>query len=186
MRKFDTFCVLDNHSCNNDSFDFLVAFKKKDELINALNPFLELNNFINQSSDWLFGYLTYDLKNNIETLYSNNIDNQLFPKIHFFHPQIIIKIIKKCVIFLYDSNHTSHQIDQLFEEICQVEINKNCIDSIQIRSRVSKETYINNIIDIQKHLQAGDIYEMNYCQEFYSENVQLDPFRLFSNFNNMA
>ena len=88
LRDFDSFCLLDNNVSNNTSFDFLVAFKKEEELINSSDPFLDLERLINQSSDWLFGYLTYDLKNYIEALSSNNLDFQKFPLFIFLVPQL--------------------------------------------------------------------------------------------------
>ena len=88
LRDFDSFCLLDNNVSNNTSFDFLVAFKKEEELINSSDPFLDLERLINQSSDWLFGYLTYDLKNYIEALSSNNLDFQKFPIFIFLVPQL--------------------------------------------------------------------------------------------------
>ncbi len=186
LRKFESFCLLDNNFVSENSFDFLVGFKKKKELINSLNPFDDLNNFINKSRDWIFGYLTYDLKNDIEKLSSNNLDNQSFPSIHFFNPEIIIKVRKNNVIILHDSIYSANQIDKLFNEICKIKIKNRCIKSVKIKSRVNKEAYIKNIIDIKNHLQSGDIYEMNYCQEFYSENVKLDPFSLFAKLNKIS
>jgi len=186
LRKFDSFCLLDNNSFNKDPFDFLVAFKKKKELINSLNPFTDLDNFINESFDWLFGYLTYDLKNDIEHLSSNNLDNQLFPCIHFFIPEIIIKVKKKDVIILYDSIYTNHQIDNLFNEINKMKTVDRIMKPVEIKSRITREDYIKNIVDIKKHLQSGDIYEMNYCQEFYAESADIDPFFLFNELNNLS
>ena len=179
---------MDNHtlSCHNDSFDFLAAFNKKQELINPSNPFLELENLINESQDWLFGYLAYDLKNNIEELSSNNLDYQLFPRIHFFVPQIVIQVMKHDVVIFYDSSCSSMDIDVLFHEIIDIGIIEENIKSSKIKSRVSKKEYIDSIAEIKKHLQSGDIYEMNYCQEFYIDNLELDPFVLFTKLNNIS
>ncbi|MDY6799560.1 MAG: hypothetical protein SVX28_12690, partial [Pseudomonadota bacterium] len=37
--------------------------------------------------DWLFGYLTYDLKNELEALSSNNFDGLGFAALQFFVPE---------------------------------------------------------------------------------------------------
>ncbi len=186
-RNLSCFCFLDSNSTvNENEFDLLLAFNKKKELRNSQTPFIDLKNIINNNKDWLFGYLTYDLKNNTEKLYSNNLDFQLFPKSHFFIPEIIIKVQNHDVIILYDSNYSKSQIDRLFNEINQIKIVEQDIKKIKILSRVSKTRYIKNINSIKKHLQVGDIYEMNYCQEFYAENVDIDPFVLFSKLNNVS
>jgi para-aminobenzoate synthetase component 1 len=48
-----------------------------------------------------------------------------------------------------------------------------------IRSRISKEEYLNLIGKLQQHILAGDCYEINYCQEFFIESVSLDPLELY-------
>ena len=141
---------------------------------------------INVSNSWLFGYLTYDLKNSIESLNSNNLDFQLFPGMHFFSPSIIIKVKKNNVFISYNSIYPSEEIDNVFSSITDVVVKKTHISPIEIKARVSKEEYVKNILKIKNHLQSGDIYEMNYCQEFYAENINVDPFELFIKLNNIA
>ena len=186
MRSFDSFVFLDNHSIGDSKFDFLAAFNVKKVLIHSFDPFDDLDIFIDSCNDWIFGYLTYDLKNKIETLFSDNVDYQQFPNLHFFVPEIIIKVIKKSVVFLYDSKYLAEDIDRIFNKICELEIVETKISPIKIKARVSKEDYLKNILSIKNHLQKGDIYEMNYCQEFYCENIVLDPFMLFSKLNNIS
>ena len=128
----------------------------------------------------------YDLKNHIESLSSNNPDFQSFPLIHFFIPEIIIKVKRNDVVVLYESNYSTFEIDQLFFQISRVSILDKPIVSAEIKSRLTKSEYLKNIDAIKKHLQLGDIYEMNYCQEFYSENTSLDPFILFKELNNIS
>ena len=44
-----------------------------------------------------------------------------------------------------------------------------------IHNRVSKAQYLKRVNQIQNPILEGDIYELNYCQEFYTENVVIDP-----------
>ena len=187
LRGFSCFCFLDsNLQSDNDSFDFLAAFSHKKEFVNKEYPFVDLEKFINYSNDWLFGYFSYDLKNEIENLKSNNLDYQLFPSIHFFTPEIIIKVKRNTASILYDACFNQKEIDVLFNKICSIQVPILGVQSVKIKSRLSKKEYIDNVIAIKKHLQAGDIYEMNYCQEFYVDNLDLDPFLLFSKFNQIS
>jgi len=39
---------------------------------------------------------------------------------------------------------------------------------------------------ILKHIQRGDIYEVNFCQEFYAENSDIDPVKTFQNLNSIS
>jgi len=186
VRQFDTFCFLDNNTRNNKSFDFLVAFQKKQELINPINPFVDFEDMVSKNNNWLFGYFSYDLKNNIEALSSNNSDYQLFPKIHFFIPSVIIKVKNNDVDILYESTYSICEINDVFDQINTILVHDQKIKPIKIKSRVNKQEYINKVLEIKRHLQSGDIYEMNYCQEFYVENLQIDPFNVFIKLNNVS
>ena len=48
------------------------------------NSFSELKNFHSTYKDWMFGFLSYDLKNEIEDLTSENFDGIESPNLFFF------------------------------------------------------------------------------------------------------
>ena len=58
--------------------------------------------------------------------------------------------------------------------------------AVKIQQRISKEEYINSVHTIQEHIQAGDIYEMNFCQEFYVEDVTIDALTVFEKLNRLS
>jgi para-aminobenzoate synthetase component 1 len=59
--------------------------------------------------------------------------------------------------------------------------------NIQFQSRTSKENYIQNVIKLKEYIQRGDIYEVNYCQEFYAENVEINyPLDTYFKLNNIS
>ena len=122
-RRCTCFCLLDSNSDNIDNeFDFLFAFNKKTELLDSEQPFVDLKNIIENSYDWLFGYLTYDLKNSIENLSSNNVDCQSFPRLHFFVPSIVMQIKNNDLIILYDAKYSKSDINNLISEINHISI----------------------------------------------------------------
>ena len=49
--------------------------------------FEKLKEYQTNTNDWIFGYLTYDLKNDIENLKSKNYDGLEFPDLYFFQPK---------------------------------------------------------------------------------------------------
>ena len=53
------------------------------------NAFEDLKQYQQITKDWLFGYLAYDLKNDIEVVNSNNFDGLDFPELFFFQPKKI-------------------------------------------------------------------------------------------------
>ncbi|MDC0189301.1 anthranilate synthase component I family protein [Flavobacteriales bacterium] len=187
LSRYDCFCVLDtNQNLQKESFSFVAAFKKNIELTISNNIFADLDTFIDQNSDWIFGFITYDFKNQIEQLSSSNPDYQKFPLLHFFIPEIIINVLSNDVEILYASHYSLAEIKKIFNDICALNCAKKSNKSVAFKSRVSKEKYIANINSIKKHLQSGDIYELNYCQEFYADNVDLNPYQLFLDLNNQS
>jgi para-aminobenzoate synthetase component 1 len=51
------------------------------------NAFDDLNTYQQITKDWIFGYLSYDLKNDTEDLHSSNFDGLEFPDLFFFQPK---------------------------------------------------------------------------------------------------
>ena len=46
---------------------------------------------------------------------------------------------------------------------------------VTIQNRISKEEYIQTVQQLRQHILRGDCYEINFCQEFFAENAELDP-----------
>ena len=57
------------------------------ELHSTQNSLANFNTLFKDKKDWLFGFLSYDLKNELECLKSNNQDSFKFPHLHFFCPE---------------------------------------------------------------------------------------------------
>ncbi len=94
-KQFSIFCFLDNNKYNffSSSFECLLAAGTVQKLeMPAGNAFDALQQFKKDQQDWLFGHLSYDLKNQIENLSSGNLDKVHFPDIFFFVPQILLML----------------------------------------------------------------------------------------------
>lgn len=46
--------------------------------------------------------------------------------------------------------------------------------------RVNKERYIETVNKLLEHIKRGDIYEINYCIEFFAENAEINPYKVFN------
>ena len=66
--------------------DALKVLKAKDK------SFIKFNSFFNSNKDWMFGYMSYDLKNEIEDLLSENKDNIFADHISFFIPKYVLLV----------------------------------------------------------------------------------------------
>jgi para-aminobenzoate synthetase component 1 len=139
------------------------------------DTFESLKNAYNLEKDWLIGYLGYDLKNQLEDLQSNNQDRKGFYPAYFYIPKHLIHFQKGKVII---SSFTSP--DQLFSVINgRALIENETKHSINITAAVSKEEYIAHVKTIQEHIVSGDVYELNYCMEFYAQQVDANPAQLY-------
>lgn len=176
-------CFLDNNGYENypyHSQECLLAVGAREEFIADANSFEALKQFYEQKKDWLFGFFTYDLKNEIEHLQSNNYDNIQLPKIHFFQPKTVIQLDKNTVTIRSTAKPLS-----IFQAIQQTDFEFEKIDqSIDLTPRITKQQYLETIEKIKNHIIEGDVYEMNFCQEFYAEKAVINPLQVFHILNN--
>jgi para-aminobenzoate synthetase component 1 len=150
------------------------------------NAFEDLKSYQQITKDWLFGYLSYDLKNDTEDLQSNNFDGLNFPDLFFFQP-------KK--LFLLKGNQLEIQYlhicdDEFDEDIDEIKgslyKNDHPEPSIHIRQRISKESYVSKVGKMLGHIHRGDIYEANFCMEFYAEEAAISPIHKFLKLNEIS
>ncbi|MGB5988591.1 MAG: anthranilate synthase component I family protein [Marinifilaceae bacterium] len=181
-KAFDRSCIL--HSNGYESlksnylycdYGFIAGVGCREEIICNENAFESLKAFNKKTNDFLFGYLSYDLKNEIEDLTSENTDNLFFPALHFFIPEYVF-IYKDDIIELH--YHAQLDPSRIIEEIEAIEINFSKGES-NLQSRISKNEYLEIISKIKSYIKRGDIYEVNFCQEFYDENAEIDPYSVY-------
>ena len=150
--------------------------------------FEQLKEYQETTKDWIFGYLSYDLKNDLENLSSKNTDGLKFPDLYFFQPQKLILVGKDKVEFRY-LRMVDDEITSDFEEILQQELDAISPSSEEknevtpIKARISKEEYLKKVSEMLEHIHRGDIYEANFCQEFFAENRTINPAKVFQNLN---
>ena len=49
-----------------------------------------------------------------------------------------------------------------------------------------KEEYHKKVSKILEHINRGDIYEANFCQEFYAENATINPLEVYNHLNEIS
>jgi para-aminobenzoate synthetase component 1 len=138
------------------------------------NTFSKLAHFCNEyNNEWIFGHLGYDLKNEIEDLQSEHSNRIGFPDIYFFIPEV--------VLCLNDGKLTIHSIKtdpaEIFNEISEesfIPDKKPSQQNIHLSAVLTQEEYVNIIRTLQQHILRGDCYEINFCQEFFAENINID------------
>jgi para-aminobenzoate synthetase component 1 len=147
------------------------------------NAFEDLKQYQQTTKDWLFGYLSYDLKNDSEVLYSNNFDGLNFPDLFFFQPKKILAL-KGNQFEMHYLNMCDDEIEEDFEAIMKQCSKINVEHSkIAIQQRISKTDYISKVNTMLEHIHRGVIYEANFCMEFFAENAGINPLEKFQKLN---
>lgn len=190
--QYETFAFLDSNDFYKDNgiqkppiycqYDLVVgagcreSFNPGKQKFQSLKQFLELNN------QWYFGYLSYDLKNELEALESQNKDYQELPDLYGFIPEWVVVLQSGELTFYTDSEQ---EACRLWQELCQTAsacykgFTPPISEDIHFYSDLSREDYVERAKGLIDHIIAGDIYEVNFCQVFYSEDVGLDPVALY-------
>jgi len=183
--SFSTACIFDSNQYSDpySAFDLLISAGVKKEIkYSGKGSYSNLERFTIDNKSYLLGYFAYDLKNESEELFSKNPDYLNFPEFHFFLPEHII------VIRGNEVQIESDQADEIWKAINAFEISdlKSFAQNSQIKSRFTRNEYLDTVKEIQKHIQRGDIYEMNFCQEFYAENAIMKPLEIFLKLNQLS
>jgi para-aminobenzoate synthetase component 1 len=207
-KRFQTVCIFDSNSqANKNKFVYtskIIAVGSTQELIitEPKNALEQLQEFYDKRKGWLFGYLTYDLKNEIEHLYSENSDGLAFPILHFFAPQVVIQIDSEVVSVFYDDDFvTKKEVKDIYNmsvnppaPLSMVRLRspqaysgqtlfKGEIKKSNIKSKITKQEYLDSVNQLKQHIRKGDIYEVNFCQEFFAENVELNSIDIYEKLN---
>src|SRR5690606_20037347 len=141
------------------SYDLIVAVDAITSLkTDYHNSFEELTQYQQISKDWLFGYLSYDLKNDIEELKSENFDGLDFPELFFFQPKKLFLLkgsdLEICYLTMCDD-----EVDVDLQDIFAFENETENTALPEIKSRVSKADYLEKVGMMKHHISKGDIYE---------------------------
>ncbi len=150
------------------------------------NAFKNLKEFQSQVKDYLFGYLSYDLKNDIENLNSHNYDGLAFADLYFIQPKKILFLNGDELTLKYLSPYSKEleqDANQILDQIISSDNENASKKPLVIQSRITELEYHQKVQNILEHIHRGDIYEVNFCQEFYAEQAQINPLRVYQKLN---
>ncbi len=179
--RFNICCFLDNNKYDSayHTVECLLGVGVASSIAApAGNALQQLEQFRNEHNDWLFGHLAYDLKNETEAVTSSLPDYVGFPDLCFFVPLVVIEL-RSHSVHIGTLNNSANKV---WQEILgtEVVIKRTSVKSISVQQRFSRADYIAAIQQLQQHILRGDCYEINFCQEFYAEDVILDPLSTYS------
>ncbi len=151
-------------------FSRLIGIGKKVEITSSNKQSLpKLHKWLAEQQDLVLGYISYDAKNLLENLTSESNDSIGFPVFHFFVPETVV---------IENEGHLtvlSHLNELNFCESPKL----GHIEIGDPKKLISRGAYVKQVRSLKKHIQLGDIYEVNYCVEHGFKNTKINPFTLY-------
>lgn len=142
----------------------------------------ELNSTV--GSDWLFGFFSYEFSTSWERVTPSNPAYTSIPELQFFCPEKVWLLEGDVLTAHYLSeDDAKDDFDKILSET-PLEYDEKA--SIDLTPRISKSEYIEKAKALQQHILRGDIYEVNYCMEWFAKEVSVSPQQLFNNLNAVA
>lgn len=190
-QQFEEVIWLDsnNYSQKHETFQAILAVDAFTALkTDSHNAFDALKEYQTTTADWIFGYLSYDLKNDVEKLHSQNFDGLFFPDLYFFQPKKLFFFTENNVELHY-LNVVADELEEDWESILKFSRQPDgpkTAKALGISIRTSKDSYIQKVEEVLEHIKRGDIYEANICQEFYSETAEINPYETFFHLNEIS
>ncbi|WP_298533606.1 aminodeoxychorismate synthase component I [uncultured Algibacter sp.] len=189
-QQFDDVVWLDsnNYKQNYASYDAVLAVDAFTSIRTDFKQgFEKLKEYQTYCNDWVFGYLSYDLKNDVEALNSKNMDGLGFSDLCFFQPKRLF-LIKGNQLELNYLNAVSDEISDDLHAVEHVrEAPRGTVQKdIRIKLRIHKDDYFEKVEYMLERIHRGDIYEANFCQEFYAEDTQINPLETYQKLNSIS
>jgi len=184
-KQFKRLAILDSHEVNQkanskkeyNSYELLAGIDALNEIQPEENCFDTLRQTYDANQDWWFGFMTYDLKNELEDLSSESFDGVKMPALHFFQARWVLTLKEdQLEVHYQEKENTEEEVEALVEQILSTKIDQvKALFVPHIQHRISKDEYLEAVNALKNHIRLGDIYEVNFCQEFYAENTRIDP-----------
>jgi len=200
--RVDICCFLDNqgykhHIPGQDApafpgFECLLAVGAIDSLqTTAGTSFPQLKRWAAAKQDWVFGHLSYDLAKETEPAQATAppptapTKNPIgFPDLFFFIPDIVIELRRETI---HIGSCQGGQ-ETIWRQIQNIPILAAEITETPAKSpvtpfagnippftaRFTQAEYLAVVTALRQHILRGDCYEINFCQEFFSQPAEPD------------
>jgi len=188
-QQYDTAVWLDSNAYAQkySSYDAILAVEEFTSIKTDYDKaFEKLKEYQSITQDFIFGYIGYDVKNDTEQLHSANFDGLGFADLFFFQPQKILFLKGNQIEFHYlrmIDDEMESDFEQINNQIISQSVEQN---TIAIQSRIAPSEYHQKVSNILNHIHRGDIYEANFCQEYYAENAWIDPYEVYKDLNEIS
>lgn len=154
-------------------YDFVAGLQSVNDCTNDLDQVQLLHE---QCKDWILGFLCYDVKNQLEKLTSSNPDKIEMPDVYFFRPRyLFLKDGGQWSVGYLDEYDDEDSVKNYIEELNYCDESEEEHGIVKLNHQVSHSDYLEAIEKVKWHIQRGDIYELNYCMEFFVNDIHITP-----------
>ena len=173
-KQFNIFCFLDNqqYTLQPHRYECIVGAGVKEETVTE--EVRDLSALLTSGS-WQLGHLSYELKDQLHGISSEKENKIGFPLFYFFVPKVLLCIKDNNLEIIADDPGSIY--NQIF---FQNDTQQQVPSFIQVQSKLSKTEYIETVKTLQQHILLGNCYEINFCQEFFAADVQIDPVTVYN------
>lgn len=181
-KQFNIFCFLDNHQYDfqPQRYECVLAAGIKQSIRSGDVDLNELDRLI-EKKEWIFGHINYEAGYPFYCLQTDLQDQTGFPLFSFFIPQFVIYITGNRLHIEADNPGSLYNAI-----INQKDIVESQTPVISLKQSYAKQTYIDIIEKLRDHIHRGDCYEINFCQDFYAEDVSIDPLVVYRNLSHLS
>lgn len=144
------------------------------------DPFQKLAEIHTRTPGWMMGYFSYDLKNKIHGLGSALPDSMEIPPCIFYRPSHLL-FFSDTEVEIYTTSVPELVYSQIAATLPALPAKPAA--PVRLRTHMTKEDYLRKVVHIQAHILEGDCYELNLCQEFSADKVEVNPLSLFLELN---
>ena len=165
------------------TYDWIAALHPKRILsLQKPNGAFELLEKFHQGT-WLFGHLSYSLKADSENVVDEKPNTQGFSAMEFVEPGVVISAKGNEITLRYEDEFIA-DIEQFIQQIENLSPQKESKpNNLTIKQNSTKEQYVTKVQSLQKHIQLGNIYEVNFCMDFQAEDANLNPQQTWEKLN---
>jgi para-aminobenzoate synthetase component 1 len=154
----------------------LFAFGKIDSLeLNEFESLSKADGFIDQhKGQYVFSCISYDVKNSIEKLTSSNSDFILFPYAIFWTAKLVLTIVDDQFVIIEGGGNDIDfdEVEVFVSAFIKEQETSLAVQNVQFHPSISKEFYLTKIDQAKEQIQLGNVYELNFCQQFVASNVK--------------
>jgi para-aminobenzoate synthetase component I len=151
------------------------------------DPLEKIDEFLKSNQgQYIFMALSYDLKNKVMDLKSENMDLIQFPLAMFWVPEFVVQIEESQITFL-QGEASDQRVKLVLDYSGKLNDDQGFKQKIKFQERISKLDYLKEVQALQNEIQLGNIYEINFCQEFFAKDVVLEnPEALYARLNRIT